>query len=77
MTGDNEYAHATWFTNPNQERASVIDLGDGKLSIESSMELEGETPEAVMVNPPNLTSSRQNWNLDSLNTMPFWAHRVR
>ena len=49
----------------------VIDLGDGKLSIASSMELEGETPEAVMVNPPNLTSSQQNWNLDSLNTTPF------
>ena len=29
-----------------------------------------------MVNPPNLTSSRQNWNLDSLNMMPFWAHGV-
>ena len=54
-TGYNECAHTTWFTNPNQESASVIDLGDGKLSIASSMEQEGETPEAVMVNLPNMT----------------------
>ena len=40
------------------------------------MQLEGVAPKAVMVNLPNVPSSWQNWNLDSLN-MTIWAHMFR
>ena len=33
IMGLNEYAHATWLTSPNQDLASVIFLGVGKLDI--------------------------------------------
>ena len=69
IIGLNEYAHATWLTSPNQDLASVMFLGLGKLEIAFSKLLEGVTPVGVIWRPPNWTTSWQNWNLSLLMTI--------
>ena len=46
--GLNDYAHATWLTSPNQDLASVIFWGVGKLNIAFSRLSQGVTPEDVI-----------------------------
>ena len=53
IMGLNEYAHATWLTSPNQDLASVIFLGVGKLDIAFNRLSQGVTPEDVIWRSPN------------------------
>ena len=70
------YAHATWFTSPNQDLVPVISLGTGKSVMADRMDSDGAIPVCVSFRPAKMTVSLQNWNLDLLITIPFCAQRA-
>ena len=71
------YAHATWFASPNQDLAPVMSLGTGMSVMADRMDSDGTIPACVSFRPAKMTVSLQNWNLDSLITIPFCAQRER
>ena len=54
------YAHATWFTSPNQDLAPAMSLGTGKSVMADRMDSDGAIPVCVSFRPAKMTVSLQN-----------------
>ena len=72
-----EYAHATWLTKPNQDRAPVISVGVGKFFMALRIPDYGTILVGVTASLAKSTVSLQNLNSLVLRTILLLAHTVR